>query len=126
MKYLITTNTALVLVGCGEKQQSVTTQEAKTEPTTAKLSDIDIHEAAINGNIEIVKQHFAAGINVNEMDETSWTPLHFATTKEVAELLIFNGVDVNAKNIFGALFCILLLLTASRNIPEDSSQKARM
>ena len=45
----------MVLVGCGERKQSVTTQEAKPEPTTDKLSDIDIHEAALKGNIEIVK-----------------------------------------------------------------------
>ena len=39
MKYLITTISAMVLVGCGERKQSVTTQEAKPEPTTDKLSD---------------------------------------------------------------------------------------
>ena len=89
---LLTTIAAVVLVGCGESQQSVPPVEAKPaepvatpEPPTAKASDIDIHEAAVDGNIEAVKQHLAAGVNVNAKDETSWTPLHFATTKAVAD-----------------------------------------
>ena len=111
MKQILITIAAVLLVGCGESQQTTPASEAKPagpvseaaqpEPIIAKLSDIDIHEASINGNIEIVKKHLAAGVNVNEKDETSWTPLHFAKTKEVAELLISNGGDVNAKNNIG-------------------------
>ena len=102
---LIAIAAAVLIVGCGESQQSVPPVEAKPaepvatpEPPTAKASDIDIHEAAVDGNIEAVKQHLAAGVNVNAKDETSWTPLHFATTKAVAELLITKGADVNDKN----------------------------
>ena len=50
MKYLITTIAAVVLVGCGESQESITTQEAKPvdqvaettkpEPPTVKAPDI--------------------------------------------------------------------------------------
>ena len=105
---LIAIAAAVLIVGCGESQQSVPPVEAKPaepvatpEPPTAKASDIDIHEAAVDGNIEAVKQHLAAGVNVNAKDETSWTPLHFATTKAVAELLITKGADVNAKNDTG-------------------------
>jgi len=35
---------------------------------------------------------------VNAKDEDGWTPLHFAATEEIAELLINEGADVNAKN----------------------------
>ena len=48
MKLLITTIAAVVLVGCGPS-----------------VPDISIHEAAKEGNIEAVKQHLAAGANVN-------------------------------------------------------------
>ena len=86
MKYLITTIAAVVLVGCGEPPK-------------------DIWEAAGDGNIEAVKQHLAAGANVNAKDgETGLTPLQVATnrgSKEVVELLIAAGADVNAKGFLG-------------------------
>ena len=40
-------------------------EAAKPEPPTAKAPDISIHEAAEKGKIEAVKQHLAAGTDVN-------------------------------------------------------------
>ena len=98
MKHLIiTTIAAVVLVGCGESQQSA----PAPEPPTAKAPDISIHNAAKGGNIEAVKQHLAAGTDVNAGDADGVTPLHSAAInghKEIAELLIANGTDVNAKD----------------------------
>ena len=110
MKHLLlTTIAAVLLVGCGESQQSAPAPESKpvepvaeasqSEPPTAKAPDISIHEAVGRGNIEAVKQHIAAGTDVNAKDD-GVTPLHSAATygrKEIAELLIANGADVNAK-----------------------------
>ena len=80
MKHLLlTTIAAVVLVGCGPS--------------------VDIWNAAREGNIEAVKQHLAAGRNVNAKGYDGWTPLHFATyngRKEIVELLITKGADVNA------------------------------
>ena len=94
---LITTIAAVVLVGCGEPS--------------------DFHKAAGAGNIEAVKQHLAAGADVNAIDRRGrtplhqadvrkkrsggWTPLHYAAYgghKEIAELLIDNNADVSAKD----------------------------
>ena len=53
------------------------------------------------GNIEAVKQHLAAGSDVNAKNSDDWTPLHLAADKghkEIAELLIDKGADVNAKD----------------------------
>ena len=75
---LITTIGAVALVGCGESS---------------------IHDAAYDGNIEAVKQHLAAGTDVNLGGVA--TPLHPATYsghKEVVELLIANGANVNTKD----------------------------
>ena len=88
MKHLLlTTIAAVVLVGCGESQPP--------EPP-----DISIHKAAGAGNIEAVKQHLAAGTDVNAKDDIG-TPLHIAAMflghKEIVELLIAGGADVNAK-----------------------------
>ena len=52
-------------------------EAAKPEPPTAKAPDISIHDAAENGNIEAVKQHLAAGTDVNLGGVA--TPLHPAT-----------------------------------------------
>ena len=86
MKQLLITIAALVLVGCGPP----------------KAPEISIHEAAREGNIEAVKQHLAAGTDVNAKDDLDgMTPLHFAAcrgNKEVVEPLIANGADVNAKD----------------------------
>jgi ankyrin repeat protein len=63
--------------------------------------DISIHDAARTGNIEAVKQHLAAGTDVNKKIKGGWTPLHLAVAggrKEIVELLIAAGVDVNGKD----------------------------
>ena len=115
MKHLlITTIAAVVLVGCGEPQQSSPPPEAKPvepvaeaakpEPTGVKAPDISIHEAAEDGNIEAVKQHLAAGADVNAKDGGGWTLLLQAVAgghKEIVELLIDNGADVNGKDKLG-------------------------
>ena len=97
MKHLLlTTVAAVLLVGCGKSQSP--------EPPTAKAPDISIGDAAINGNIEAVKQHLAAGTDVNAKDTVGGTPLYIATTlghMEIAELLISKGADVNAKYRLG-------------------------
>ena len=83
MKHLLlTTIAAVVLVGCGESPK-------------------DVWEAASKGNIEAVKRHLATGTDVDV--KGGWmviTPLHMAALnghKEIVELLIAKGADVNAK-----------------------------
>ena len=99
MKHLlITTIAAVLLVGCGEAQQSAPPAEAKPVEPVAKAPDISIHKAAYDGNIEAVKQHLAAGTDVNAKGKYGATPLHNTAIKEIAELLIPNGAEVNAKD----------------------------
>ena len=122
MKQLLITIAAVVLVGCGESQQSTPAPETKPvdpvadvpaqppspvksqpyEPVTrAKATDISIHDAAKAGAIKDVKQHLADGADVNVKNANGATPLHFAATKEIAELLIAKGADVNVKDNSG-------------------------
>ena len=87
MKQLLITIAAVVLVGC--------------EPS---VPDISIHDAAKLGQIASVKQHLAAGTDVNAKDEDGETPLQLAALndhKEIVELLIAEGADVNALNGMG-------------------------
>ena len=75
---LLTTIAAVVLVGCGES-----------------VPDISIHDAIVlGGDIEAVKQHLAAGTDVDAKDmngETSLTWAAYSGHREIAELLIAKG-----------------------------------
>ena len=95
MKHLLLTTIAAVLVvGCGNPE-----------------ADRALLEAARDGNLEAVKQHLAAGTDVNAKDKHGSTSLHLAAReghkeiglvgKEIVELLIANGADVNASSRHG-------------------------
>jgi ankyrin repeat protein len=88
MKHLLlTTIAAVLLVGCG--------------PPSNPEADRALIDAARGGKIEAVKQHLAAGADVNAKGMTGWTALHQAAMfghKKIVELLIAKGADVNAKN----------------------------
>ena len=75
MKHLLlTTIAAVVLVGCGPS--------------------VDIWTAAEQGDIKAVKQHLAAGTDVNAKDKNGRTPLLYAALtghKEIADLLRKHG-----------------------------------
>ena len=80
---LLTTIAAVLVVGCG-----------------CKPAWLSIFNAAEQGNIEAVKKHLADGVDVNKKDKGGYTPLHWAAFrghKEVVELLIAKGAEVNAK-----------------------------
>ena len=82
---LLTTIAAVVVVGCGESPK-------------------DIWEAAEKGNTKAVKQHLAAGTDVDAKDKYGRTPLHMTPInghKEIVELLISKGADVNVRDDLG-------------------------
>lgn len=65
----------------------------------------NIHEAAFLGNIKALKQHIAAGTDLNEKDQYGSTPLTIAVTfgkQEVAKLLIDAGADLHATSADGS------------------------
>ncbi len=58
-----------------------------------------MHEAAMNGDCEVIKMLLRHGISVNCTNSDNWTPLHAAVHKgnlSAVELLILSGADVNA------------------------------
>jgi len=97
---------------------------------TSKTPDILIQEAAFNGDITAIKQHIAAGTDVNAKGENGETPLILAAAtghKKIVELLIANGADVNAADDwahpplhiaagYGHTEIVELLITASADV----------
>jgi ankyrin repeat protein len=80
MKNILITIAAVVLVGCG--------------PSKAELT---LFESVKLGDIEAITQHLADGVDINAKDDWGqFTPLHYAETKNIAELLITNGAQANA------------------------------
>lgn len=101
---LFTTIAAVMLLGCREAHKGSSSEEIKPEPSKVKEPDISIHDAANAGNIEIIKEHLAAGIDVNTKGIGGMTPLHRAAReghKELVEFLIKNSADINAKDKMG-------------------------
>ena len=81
---LISTITIILLAGC-----------------RPPVPDLSIYDAIEDGDIEVVKQHLAAGTDLNSKDKDGWTPLHEAASeghKPIVEFLITEGADVNEKN----------------------------
>ena len=112
---LITTVAAVVLVGCGESQQSApapktkpvepVAEVVKPEPPTVKpehpQANRALIEATATGNVEAIKKAIADGADVNVKAVGGGTILFIAAHeghREVAELLIAEGADVNETN----------------------------
>ena len=80
----------VLLVGCAESNN--------TE------SDDALRDAVKAGNIEAVKQHLDAGVDVNAKNQLGRTSLHAAAYRGhtvVVELLVANDADVNALSVNG-------------------------
>ena len=94
MKHLLlTTIAAVVLVGCGGRLI------APAPPPRG------IWRAADQGNIEAVKKHLDAGVDIHVLDKKyGFAPLHYAADggyKEIVELLLAKGADVNQRDKIG-------------------------
>jgi len=111
MLKFVTLLTGLLIMGAckdSSKQESAA--------SGVEAPEIDIHTAIVTGNLEALKQHIAAGSNLNEKDPFGGSsPLISAAVfgkTEAAKLLIEAGADLNFQNndgstplITAAYFC---------------------
>ncbi len=115
--------TILTLTSCGG-------QESEGPPS------VDLHMAALKGDIETIRQHIKAGSDLNEKDQFGSTPLIIASTfgkTEVAIALIGAGADLNLRNTDGstalitaAFFCHTKIVKALLDKGADKNIRNKM
>ena len=77
---------------------------------------IPLNFAASDGNTELVQRCLESGVNVDAVDDCSWTPLMNAAQADnvdVMKLLLDKGASVNSTNMFGQTALILAIRAAS-------------
>ncbi len=127
--YAVLFSLTIGLMACHENSANAQKNSA-TSATKQAAPKIDIHTAVATGNIAAVKQHIAAGTDINLKDAMGGSsPLITACLyeqKEIAKLLIDSGADLGFKNNDGstplhvaAFFCkpdmVKLLLEKKAN-----------
>lgn len=78
--------------------------QKRTETGKKDRKEFELHKAVLANNISMVKSCIAKGLIVNEKDENSFTPLHYAAQdglEEIARTLLDAGADMVAKNAYG-------------------------
>lgn len=92
------------LAACKENPASA--QQKNNSEKRQKAPATDLHTAAFTGNVNAVKQHIAAGSDLNQKDALGGSsPLITAclfNQKEIAALLIDAGADINFQNNDGS------------------------
>ena len=99
MKHLlITVSAAVLLVGCGNSQETIATAKQGSSKST-KTPSVEFYEAAESDNLEVLKQNINDGVNIDAAKgRDGETALHRAATRgklEAAKLLIEKGADPN-------------------------------
>jgi ankyrin repeat protein len=69
--------------------------------TSSQLQAAPIHGRAARGDVVGIQQLLNGGANPNQRDEHGQTPLHFANTPDVIDILCDWGADPNVANNFG-------------------------
>ena len=129
----------LMLSSCEGNKMSA--QENTAQKSSVKAPDIDMQTAILTDNVKVIEQHIMAGSNLNEKEPFGGsTPLITASVfgkKEIAQLLINAGADLNIQNNDGstalltaAFFCrpeivnMLLQKNADKTLKNKYDQTA--
>ncbi len=91
----------MILLGaCNDRKAS--TQKINSDQSKVKTPSMDIHASVITDNVDVLKQHIAAGTNINEKDPFGGSsPLISAALfgkTDMVKLLLEAGADINFQN----------------------------
>lgn len=64
--------------------------------------DTCLHIAALRGDVRSIDLLLKAGLDVNRQGDMGYTPLHYARTRAVVDLLLAHGASTSIKNEFGS------------------------
>ncbi|XP_062853887.1 protein phosphatase 1 regulatory subunit 12C [Trichomycterus rosablanca] len=95
-----------------------------------------LHQACIDGSVEVVSFLLLQGASVNQVDNEGWTPLHIAAScgnQEIAEYLLEQGASLNTVNCDGdvpldiaedeAMEALLLALTLKKGVDVEAAKR---
>ncbi len=98
---IVTVLTLSVSIACGNQDQ-----ESTESKQAASIPKMDLHSAVYTNNLDVVRQHIAAGADLNVLEPSrASTPLITAAAlgkTEAAKLLIDAGADLNYRNADGS------------------------
>ena len=98
----------LLTTACGQSGNTSKDQASNAADSKSSVAapEMNIHAAILADNIEVVRQHIAAGTDINQKDPMSGsTPLITASSfgkEKIAKVLIDAGADLSLKNNDGA------------------------
>lgn len=98
----------LLLVACDSQKGNSATAESQNqqEEPVPKAPNMDLHTATLLGDLDAVRQHIAAGSDLDEREPAvGSTPLISAAVfgkTDIARALVEAGADVNLKNNEGS------------------------
>ncbi|XP_058496969.1 protein phosphatase 1 regulatory subunit 12C isoform X2 [Solea solea] len=85
-----------------------------------------LHQACIDGSMEIVTFLLEHGANVNQVDSEGWTPLHVAAScgyPEIADFLLQHGASLSAVNCDGDVPLDIALDETTESLLQHYTQK---
>tara|TARA_R110002050_G_scaffold56512_3_gene127182 strand:- start:140106 stop:140699 length:594 start_codon:yes stop_codon:yes gene_type:complete len=104
--FIISSLILLLTNACAESSKKSKSDASTTTVSVIAKPKINIHEAVLSGNLEVVKQHIKAQTDINEKQAMSGsTPLISAASfgkNDIAKALIDAGADLTIKNNDGA------------------------
>ena len=124
----------LLTSSCAESSKNTNTKANNSIKAKVDKPKMNIQTAVLSGNLEIVKQHIAAGTDINQIDAMSGsTPLMSAATFnkiEIAKALIIANADLTLKNNDGgtalhsaAFFCRVEIVQLLIDAKADKTTK---
>uniref|UniRef100_A0A3Q1EAK8 Protein phosphatase 1, regulatory subunit 12C n=1 Tax=Acanthochromis polyacanthus TaxID=80966 RepID=A0A3Q1EAK8_9TELE len=85
-----------------------------------------LHQACIDGSMEMVTFLFERGASVNQVDSEGWTPLHVAAScgyPDIADFLLQQGASLSAVNCDGDVPLDIALDETTESLLQDYTQR---